>query len=552
MRQVVVMLIVVLGCSGGAKSQKSAEASPRDSGGGSSQSSHAAAGGGSASAAGVPEWVTRGTVALNANGQRRFYGVAAASGIKNGALLRSTADNRARNDLAKIFEVFSASLMKDYSASTGEQSVEQAVKTMTSSALEGVEIVDRYIDGDGSMYALAMLDLDKGLAAVKKAKELGAVKSHVEKVSVDDIFDAHAKKPAPPPPVVATTSSGDTGSAKPAPKEATSGAKQKKGGKPAWVDGTDPSYPAEKFLCAVGYAKERSAAENASYAGLSKIFIVSVESVAKDFMGAYASTGAQAVETQSSEQTTQVSTAKVLSGVQVYELWDDKGTIYGLACLDRPRTAASLREQIEEADGKIKKALEKAEAADKAKKVTELSKAMDSMVVREVLNGELRIVEPSGIGVSGEYSHADVASAFEEAVEQLRVGVTATGSNADELRRALTEGLVSRGWSVLDLGEDPDESDDSEPLDVEVSATIRMENAGAGTGDAKQISFVRAVIDVTLKNVAKSKVMASFSESRREGHRSLPEAQRRAVREMSKILITKVGAEVDKAMKGKK
>ncbi|MEZ4271268.1 MAG: hypothetical protein R3C68_07500 [Myxococcota bacterium] len=39
-------------------------------------------------------WIRQGSVALAGDGGRAFYGVGAASGIRNSALLRTTADNR--------------------------------------------------------------------------------------------------------------------------------------------------------------------------------------------------------------------------------------------------------------------------------------------------------------------------------------------------------------------------------------------------------------------------------------------------------------------------
>ena len=66
-----------------------------------------------------------------------FYGVGIASGIKNRALLISTADNRARAEIAKTLDTYVAYLAKDYMAatssneeSTEEQHVEQALKTL--------------------------------------------------------------------------------------------------------------------------------------------------------------------------------------------------------------------------------------------------------------------------------------------------------------------------------------------------------------------------------------------------------------------------------------
>ncbi len=102
---------------------------------------------------------------------RTMYAVGLVAGIRNRGLAMSTAGNRARAEMAKLTEVYTAQLMKDYSASisTGdlsnaseEQLIEQATKTFASQLLVGVQIVDRYFDDPNRIiYALARLDLDK-------------------------------------------------------------------------------------------------------------------------------------------------------------------------------------------------------------------------------------------------------------------------------------------------------------------------------------------------------------------------------------------------------
>jgi len=514
----------------------------------------AIASGGEAMAAGssgMPAWVARGNAAVAANGQRVFYGVGSGNGMKNPALLRAAADNRARSEIAKTFETFSASLMKDFSSSSGEQNVEQAVKTFTSMSLEGVEIVDHYFAADGSIYSLAALDLDKVLEGVKKAKELGAFKSYVQKVSVDDIFDANSKKPAPPP--KPATAAGSSAKSAPAPAEAAS-APAKKGGKPKWIDGEDPNFPYRKFLCGVGYGAQRPIAENGSYSAISKIFVASVASTSSDLMGAYSKTGAPTLEVQKVDTLTEVATAKVVSGVQVLELWDDKSVTYALACLERERAATALKEQIAEADTRVGKLLEQAASADKASKVGKLSKALSSLVEREAFNGELRIVDVDGIGVAGQYSHADIAAALDEAVSALRVGVRVEGAHADDVRNAINQGLTGRGWQVSDTGGGDDEDDEGSggPLDIEIVAKVRIENAGKGELAGGEVFFVRGVIQMQVKNVAKKKIIATLDESRKEGHRSLQEAERRALRELGKKLATTAAEKIDAAMTGKK
>lgn len=146
-----------------------------------------------------PEWVMKGSGAFGGE-KKVFYGVGSASGIRNHSLARSTSDNRARAEISKVFETYSAYLMKDYSASitagdfsasSEEQMVTQAVKTFSANTLNGVEVVDHWIHPtDGTIYSLARLDIAGFMDQISKAKELNekvkeAVKRSAEKAFAD-------------------------------------------------------------------------------------------------------------------------------------------------------------------------------------------------------------------------------------------------------------------------------------------------------------------------------------------------------------------------------
>ncbi len=130
----------------------------------------------------APPWVNKGSGAFDGEIGQAFYGVASSSGIRNPALLRTTADNRARAEIARIFKTYTAALMKDYAASTmagnpeetsEEQHVEQAIKTFTKAELAGVEIVDHWQDPASNEYfSLARLDLSTFENHLEKAREL--------------------------------------------------------------------------------------------------------------------------------------------------------------------------------------------------------------------------------------------------------------------------------------------------------------------------------------------------------------------------------------------
>lgn len=145
----------------------------------------------------APDWVVKGGRAKEDSNGKAFYGVGSASGIKNFSLQRTAADDRARNDIAKVFEFYTKSLTKDYQASTTsgdfsasseEQNVESAIKTVTSATLSGVQIIDHWEHPyRNEMFSLARLDLEKFKENLDQYKELSeavrkAVKQRADKL----------------------------------------------------------------------------------------------------------------------------------------------------------------------------------------------------------------------------------------------------------------------------------------------------------------------------------------------------------------------------------
>ena len=128
-----------------------------------------------------PTWVLNGGGAFTDMKGKAFYGVGSATGIKNYSLQRTIADDRARGDLAKVFDFYVTSLTKDYQAhttagdfnnSSEEQNAEVALKIVVSQTLRGVVIVDHFeIPERREFLALARLDYDAFKQNVENNKE---------------------------------------------------------------------------------------------------------------------------------------------------------------------------------------------------------------------------------------------------------------------------------------------------------------------------------------------------------------------------------------------
>ena len=147
----------------------------------------------------APDWVVKGGGAKEGSKGRAFYGVGSASGIKNYSLQRTAADDRARNDIAKVFEFYTKSLTKDYQASTTagdfkasseEQNVEVAMKTVTSATLLGVQNIDHWEHPyRNEMFSLARLDLENFKENLDRYKELSAAVRDAVKKRADKLHE---------------------------------------------------------------------------------------------------------------------------------------------------------------------------------------------------------------------------------------------------------------------------------------------------------------------------------------------------------------------------
>ena len=152
----------------------------------------------------APAWVASGSRASGDGGEDDgdgavFMGVGAASGVNNHALARRVADQRARAEIARMLDTYVTAMMEDYSATTTardfsatseEQNVSDAIRSFTSRRLHGVEIVDHFTDpGDGTVYALAHVDLARFAGALAQAEQLdNAMRDYVQR-NAREAFD---------------------------------------------------------------------------------------------------------------------------------------------------------------------------------------------------------------------------------------------------------------------------------------------------------------------------------------------------------------------------
>src|SRR5215472_12481814 len=117
----------------------------------------------------APDWVNKGTQVLNDKGGRVIHGVGMAPAMNDFSLQQSTADDRARAEVARVLNSFMHVVSQDYSASAGtgqdqqaEQSMSRQIQAITDQNVSGARILTHWPNPkDNSLWAVAQLDLNQ-------------------------------------------------------------------------------------------------------------------------------------------------------------------------------------------------------------------------------------------------------------------------------------------------------------------------------------------------------------------------------------------------------
>lgn len=128
---------------------------------------------------GAPEWVLN----ESSGGNGLICGVGSATGTRNVALARSTAQGRGRTAIARSLQVRVKAMLKDYQSTTtggeafgqaanDEQHIEDVSKQITDTTLSGTEQKNTWISKTGTLYVQMCMDVEKFKGAVNQMQQL--------------------------------------------------------------------------------------------------------------------------------------------------------------------------------------------------------------------------------------------------------------------------------------------------------------------------------------------------------------------------------------------
>ncbi len=488
----------------------------------------------------APKWVTQTSYV----DKRTFYGVGASAGVKNMGLARSRAGNNARNEVAKVVETYSASLMKDYAASisTGdlsnaqeEQLVEQAVKTFTAQLLTGVEVTSYYRDDGGVVYALAQLNLDRQAAIAAAKTKMGPglsdwVKDNQDQV-LDDLQGGMRREPPRPPPVAA---------APPAPAPPP----------PAPVEPppTVRSCDSSAFLCATGQGSDQDTADVAARAELARIFEANIQSVAQSYASAARTisnkTGEKWIETSQFSQQSLVTTNKVVRFSRILGRWKTGNIYNSLVAIDRAQAGSDLRARIQSQDEVVRTQLQQGQgASDALQRIKHARAAVSAFVAREALNSDLRVIRADGRGIPSPVPMSDLLDLLQQANRQLSLGIALAGRGADRVQACLEEAMTSRGYEVeSNVDEQASRVDIAGNFDVLIKGQLRSQELGK----VRSSEVVQVRLTLRLINGKSGRVLKTITGSQKGTRRSVDAALSTAAYQLCKKKVPGMIRDIDR------
>ncbi len=306
------------------------------------------------------------------------------------------------------------------------------------------------------------------------------------------------------------------------------------GGKvePEWVDGVSAGYPPAQYLIGIGQADSRNGASDQAYAAVARIFKAEVAAQAKDWESylLVEARGSSNTERKLTLDTvTKVSTDKVLENVRIMETWYDrhKGLHYALAGMSRSQAATSLLERMTTLDQSIDADMSEARRTeDKLAKIRNLRRAVRNQVLRDAYNADLRVVRASGEGTASPHRAHELARELEQFLaDHLLLEVHVSGDHAEAIQRAVTEGLVREGFSVVT--DQASVAGQSPELVVRGAARVWPIEVRD-----PQFKYVRWCSDFEVVDVPTQRVLGAVSRGGKEGHLTDREATAKAVRVM--------------------
>jgi hypothetical protein len=224
---------------------------------------------------------------------------------------------------------------------------------------------------------------------------------------------------------------------------------------PDWVNGNAKKYPNEMYLVGRGVGSTADEAGNRARGDLAAVFEVKIEVVTANATEVVKS-GSKEMVHKTASQSVSAKTDRVVSDVQIVEIWRDPATqdVHALAVLSRAKAAAGLREEIGKVDAQVKQELDAAKATNDALiRLGALQRAFDTIVNRDGFQASLKVVDLAGQGVDAPVTQAQLRAQMDQILKGIKIFPQVDeDADAKEFAGLLKGGVAAAGFLAQGIG----------------------------------------------------------------------------------------------------
>lgn len=305
--------------------------------------------------------------------------------------------------------------------------------------------------------------------------------------------------------------------------------------KPDWVTGNSWAYPQDQYITGLGEAESVSSATERAYAAVAKVFKAEISSEAREWESylLVESRGKSQDERRLTlDHVTNVTTDKVIENVAVLDKWyDSSNRRYAvLAGISRRQGELATLNHLTDLDQTISAEVTEArQAQETLARLRQLKRAIKSLVLREAYNADLRVLRLSGQGITPPYRVAELTAELERLVATVPIEVELTGDHREPIGRAVTQGLIQEGLTVVGAGSVRPDRLSPSGFTPALSLRGQVQISPIEVQDP-QFRYVRWCSDFVLVDRASQRVVGALSRGDKVGHVSVQEATARALR----------------------
>jgi hypothetical protein len=278
-------------------------------------------------------------------------------------------------------------------------------------------------------------------------------------------------------------------------------------------------YNRDVYVTGVGFGKDRPSAEQSALAALSSIFRQSLQAD-QTISASYQEAVKNGVtlnwtENTAVENAIKTSTAMELMGAEIRDTWNDGGTFYAVAVMEKERTARLYTQMVQDnlriiasladipaAGRNSMDGLARFQFAGTVAEANQLFAAVLSVIGAPV---------PAGIQPPGDY-HLEASNI----IKSIPVSVSVAGDRDNRIRGAFAQALASAGFRT-----------GGNNSRYQLQARFSLSDVELASQANK---FVRYTIEGNFVDTSTAAVLFPYSIVGREGHPILSEAEARALR----------------------